>query len=260
MEQPLPRQLARAEGEHTACLLKALFFRLVAVVEDDLDAVVPVTAQKAEVPRGEKRAHRAAHAEEDPPQGKARGKGHAQEDEEIDKPAARVLGEDIVEDKHRARVRRGLDDIGKAREVLFLLQQRKLARQEDNERDLHDLGGLNGDGKILQKADAEPFADVVHAEPGAVAVSRQAKGRAQQQNEAEVERQQPLPFFSDLRHVDAGEQEVEQHAQQQAKSLNGNIFKGIAEMRGARDEHHAVKRGNGAQRQQHHIRLPHHIT
>lgn len=77
----------------------------------------------------------------------------------------------------------------------FLLQQRKLARQEDNERDLHDLGGLNGDGKILQKADAEPFADVVHAEPGAVAVSRQAKGRAQQQNEAEIERQQPLPFF-----------------------------------------------------------------
>ena len=142
-------------------------------------------------------------------------------------------------------MRRGLDDIGKAREVLFLLQQRKLARQEDNERDLHDLGGLNGDGKILQKADAEPFADVVHAEPGAVAVSRQAKGRAQQQNEAEVERQQPLPFFSDLRHVDAGEQEVEQHAQQQAKSLNGNIFKGIAEMRGARDEHHAVERGNG---------------
>lgn len=86
------------------------------------------------------------------------------------------------------------------------------------------------------------------------------KGSAQQQNEAEVERQQPLPFFSDLRHVDAGEQEVEQHAQQQAKSLNGNIFKGIAEMRGARDEHHAVERGNGAQRQQHHIRLPHHVT
>ena len=230
------------------------------MVEDDLDAVVPVTAQKAEVPRGEKRAHRAAHAEEDPPQGKARGKGHAQEDEEIDKPAARVLGEDIVEDKHRARVRRGLDDIGKAREVLFLLQQRKLARQEDNERDLHDLGGLDGDGEILQKADAEPFADVVHAEPGAVAVSRETEGRAQQQNKAEVERQQPLPFFSDLRHVDAGEQEVEQHAQQQAKPLNGNIFKGIAEMRGARDEHHAVKRGNGAQRQQHHIRLPHHVT
>lgn len=174
---PCPVSLPEPRASHTACLLKALFFRLVAVVEDDLDAVVPVTAQKAEVPRGEKRAHRAAHAEEDPPQGKARGKGHAQEDEEIDKPAARVLGKDIVEDKHRARVRRGLDDIGKAREVLFLLQQRKLARQEDNERDLHDLGGLDGDGEILQKADAEPFADIVHAEPGAVAVSCQAKGQ-----------------------------------------------------------------------------------
>ena len=230
------------------------------MVQNDLDAVVPVAAQEIEIPRSKESAHRAAKAEEDPTQRKAARKRHAHKDEQIHKAAARILGDHIIKEEHDPRVRRGLDDIGKAREVLFLLQQRKLARQEDNERDLHDLGGLNGDGKILQKADAEPFADVVHAEPGAVAVSRQAKGRAQQQNEAEVERQQPLPFFSDLRHVDAGEQEVEQHAQQQAKSLNGNIFKGIAEMRGARDEHHAVKRGNGAQRQQHHIRLPHHVT
>ena len=115
------RQLARAEGEHTACLLKALFFRLVAVVEDDLDAVVPVTAQKAEVPRGEKRAHRAAHAEEDPPQGKARGKGHAQEDEQIHKAAARILGDHIVKSEHERHMRRGLDDVRKAREIFFLL-------------------------------------------------------------------------------------------------------------------------------------------
>ena len=230
------------------------------MVQNDLDAVVPVAAQEIEIPRSKESAHRAAKAEEDPTQRKAARKRHAHKDEQIHKAAARILGDHIIKEEHDPRVRRGLDDIGKAREVLFLLQQRKLARQKDNERDLHDLGGLNGDGKILQKADAEPFADVVHAEPGAVAVSRQTKGRAQQQNEAEVERQQPLPFFSDLRHVDAGEQEVEQHAQQQAKSLNGNIFKGIAEMRGARDEHHAVKRGNGAQRQQHHIRLPHHVT
>ena len=203
MEQPLPRQLARAEGEHTACLLKALFFRLVAVVEDDLDAVVPVTAQKAEVPRGEKRAHRAAHAEEDPPQGKARGKGHAQEDEEIDKPAARVLGDDIVEDKHRARVRRGLDDVRKAAQVAFFLQERKLARKQEDEGDLYNLGRLDGDGKVLQKADAELRADVVHTEPGAVAVAREAEGRAQQQNEAKVKGQQPLPLFAHFRYVDA---------------------------------------------------------
>ena len=168
------------------------------MVENDLDAVVPVAAQEIEIPRSKESAYRAAKAEEDPTQRKAARKGHAHKDEQIHKAAARILGDHIIKEEHDPRVRRGLDDIGKAREVLFLLQQRKLARQEDNERDLHDLGGLNGDGKILQKADAEPFADVVHAEPGAVAVSRETEGRTQQQDEAKVERQQPLPFFSDL--------------------------------------------------------------
>ena len=150
-------------------------------------------------------------------------------------------------------MRRRLDDVRKAREVALFRQQRELARQQNDEGDLHDLGRLNGDGKIRQNADAEPLADVVHAEPGAVAVARQAERRAQQQDKSEIKGQQPLPLFAQLPHINGGKEKIKQHTDHQAESLNGDIFQRAAKVRGACDKHHPVERRGHAQSEQHQV-------
>ena len=147
------------------------------------------------MPHGKKRRRAAADAQRQPALRHARGKDHADEDEEIHQRAARVAGYDDDQSHHKGSMRCRLNDVFKAHKVSPILQQRKLIGEQNDEKDLYDLRRLHRDGEIAQEANAEVFADVIHTEPRAVAISRLAEGREQQQEKADVEAQQPLPLL-----------------------------------------------------------------
>ncbi len=103
-------------------------------------------------------------------------------------------------------MRRRLNDVFKAHKVSPILQQRKLIGEQNDEKIFTTSAGCTVTGEISKKPNAEVFADVIHTEPRAVAISRLAEGREQQQEKADVEAQQPLPFLRQLEYVDAREE------------------------------------------------------
>ena len=211
------------------------------------------------MPYGKKRRRAAAEPQRQPALRHARGKNHADEDEEIHQRAARVAGYNDDQPHHKGGMRRRLNDVFKAHKVSPILQQRKLIGEQNDEKDLYDLRRLHRDGEIAQEANAEVFADVIHTEPRAVAISRLAEGREQQQEKADVEAQQPLPLLRQLEYVDAREEEVERQPDEQAEALHGNVLERAAKACRAGDEHHAIERRGHAQREQHRVGLAQHV-
>ena len=138
----------RAERHQSARLLKARVVGLIAVVEDSKEAIAHIARQQVQLPHGKERRRAAANAQRQPALCHARGKDHADEDEEIHQRAARVTGDDDDQPHHKGGMRRRLNDVFKAHKVSPILQQRKLIGEQNDEKDLHDLCRLHRDGEM----------------------------------------------------------------------------------------------------------------
>ena len=193
------------------------------------------------------RRHRGAAAgkqQREPPQGKARHKGHADEDEQKHQSVAHVSGDHEIKSAqshgmaaYHHRCRQGLEV------PLFLPQPLQLLGQKQREGDFHHL----------RRADAHRQKG--KAQPGPVAALAGAEGRQQQQNKQHVERQNPAPALEQHLKIHHGKEDIQADAQQHGYALHDHIFVALQIPGGTENEHHAEERGYTAKRQQHQVGL-----
>ena len=248
VEIPLARQLSAAEGHQAARLLPADALRVIVVVKDDVETLFHIAADLVVFPQQKKRDSTAEQTHHKPADGHARGKGDAGEDEDIDEGAAHIGGDLIIDADERQQMDAQHRDRRNALEVAVLLEPDELIRQHEDERQLHQLRGLDADREARE------------LQPCAVARAvRAAEGRQQQEDEAEVEHRQPLPLFHDLGQVDHGDKQIQHHAQHKGAALNNHKAVRLHIAGGAVDHGDAEQRRRAAQRQQDHVRLLQHV-
>lgn len=171
------------------------------------------------------------------------GKGHAGEDTHIHQCAAHVGGDHVVKADGHQQIPRQQTHSGDGLHVAPALHPHQLAGQQQDKGQLHHLRRLHLNG------------DAPDAQPRQIAVGRHTQRSFQQQEEAKVKGQQPLPLFADLRQVHHGHHEIQHNAQRQAAQLDDDAFESPLIPGGAVDHHHAEEGRHGTQGQQQKICL-----
>ena len=131
--------------------------------------------------------------------------------------------------------------------LLLLPEPLDLLGQQEDKGDLHHL----------RRADLE--GDAGEFQPGPVAgVARHAQGRFQQENEAHIKGQNPLPLPGDGLQVQHGEEDIDADPKSQGRALDDHPPQALVGGHvpgGAVHQRDAIQRGGDAQTQQHQIGL-----
>ncbi len=183
---------------------------------------------------------------------------HADEDEEIHQRAARVAGDDDDQSHHKGSMRCRLNRRFQSAKVSPILQQRKLIGDKTMKKIFTTSAGCTVTGNCARKP-TPGFADVIHEPRHAVAISRLAEGREQQQEEKADVGQQPLPLLRPARICRCSRGKVERQPDEQAEAPARQRTQACRENCRTGDKHHAVERRGHAQRRQHRVGLAQHV-
>ena len=183
------------------------------MVEQDDEAVqhvVHVLWHQVQQQHGGNGAPGPGEQQQEPPQGKARYEGHAEEDEHENQAVSHIVGNHEIQPAEAQGVGRHKEGGAERLQVLLLLPEPlDLFGQQQDKGNFHHL----------RRADLEGHKG--EFQPGPVSgVARDAKGRPQEEDEDDVKGQNPLPLPGDGLQIQHGEENIHADAEAQGYALD----------------------------------------
>ena len=250
MKQPLSKELAGADGQNRAALLKALVLGVQAVVQhhseshDDIVAVPQVGVGKDEEPQDQHGGHQAASHQDEPADLHSGAPGHDHKDDHIHHAGAHIAADGGDEAQHKHGKAADLHDGGDGADVHAPVPDSADEQGEQQDKgQLVDLVGLEVHGELGD--------ELGQLQPVPIAVDGQPQGGEQQQQHDHAENEQTLPvLFGEQLKVHRCHDHIGDDTQENGHQLDDHLFIIVLPPGGGVDEYHAEAAGRQAQGEQ----------